>query len=79
MSLEDKSVCVVCDDTDVFVLLVHFYNRMCLDQAPGIMASPVLDRAVTDIHSTAGADPGFEKRRGRSWIRGEFWGIFRPI
>ena len=30
MALEDKSVCVVCDDTHVFVLLVHFYNRMCL-------------------------------------------------
>ena len=27
MSLEDKSVRVVCDDTDVSVLLVHFYNR----------------------------------------------------
>ena len=37
MSLEDQSVCVVCDDTDVFVLLVHFYNRMCLNQAPMIM------------------------------------------
>ena len=24
MSLEDKSVCVVCDDTHVFLLLVHF-------------------------------------------------------
>ena len=26
---------------------------MCLNQAPMIMASPVQDRAVTDIHSTA--------------------------
>ena len=24
MSLQDESVCVVCDDTDVFVLLIHF-------------------------------------------------------
>ena len=53
MSLEDKSVCVVCDDTDVFDLLVHFYKRMCLNQAPMSMASPVRDRAVTDVHSTA--------------------------
>ena len=47
MSLEGKSVCVVCDDTVVFVLL-HFYNRMCLNQAPIIMASPVRDMIVTD-------------------------------
>ena len=53
MSLEDQSVCVICDDTDVFVLLVHFYNRMCLIQAPMIMASPARDRVVTDIDSTA--------------------------
>ena len=53
MSLEDKSVCVVCDDTDVFVLLIHFSNRMCINQAPMIMASPARDRAVTDIRSTA--------------------------
>ena len=53
MSLEDKSVRVVCDDTDFFVLLVHFYNRMCSNQAPMTMASPVRDRAVTDIRATA--------------------------
>ena len=53
MSLEDKSVCVVCDDTHVFLLLVHFYNRMCLNQTPMIMASPVRDRAVTDVPSTS--------------------------
>ena len=58
MSLDDKSVCVVCDDTDVVVLSVHFYNRMCLNQAPMIMASPVRDRAVTDIHSTAALHNG---------------------
>ena len=50
MSLEDKSVCV---DTDVFVLLIHSYNRMCINQAPMMMASPVRERAVTDIRSTA--------------------------
>ena len=53
MSLDDKSVRVVCDDTDVSVLLVHFYNRMCINQAPMILASPVRDRVVTDIRSTA--------------------------
>ena len=31
MSLEDKSVCVVCHYTRIFLLLVHFYNRMCLN------------------------------------------------
>ena len=36
-----------------FVLLIHFYNRMCLNLAPMIMASPVQDRAVTDIRATA--------------------------
>ena len=50
MSLEHKSVCVICDDTDVFVLLVHFYNWMCLNQAPLTMASTVRNRAVTDIY-----------------------------
>ena len=53
MSLEDKSVRVFCDDTHVFLLLIHFYNRMCLNQAPMVMTSPVRDRAVTDVHSTA--------------------------
>ena len=53
MSLEDKSVRVVCDDTDFFVLLEHFHNRRCSNQAPMIMASSVRDRAVTDIRATA--------------------------
>ena len=52
-SLEDKSVCVVCDDTRVFSSVGKLLYRMCLSQAPVIMASPVRDRAVTDIHSTA--------------------------
>ena len=29
LSLLGRSVRVVCDDTDVFVLLVHFYNSKC--------------------------------------------------
>jgi len=38
-SLSGSSVRVVCDDTDVFVLLVHFYNCKCKDTnaAPMIM------------------------------------------
>ena len=47
-SLSGNSVRVVCDDTDVFVLLVHFYNCKCNDSkaAPTIMSSPVKERAV---------------------------------
>ena len=42
LSLLGKSVRVVCDDTDVFVLLVHFYNSKCKgsNAAPMIMSSP---------------------------------------
>ena len=47
LSLLGKSVRVVCDYTDVFVLLVHFYNSKCKESnaAPMIMASPLKDRA----------------------------------
>ena len=42
LSLLGKSVRVVCNDTDVFVLLVHFYNSKCKgsNAAPMIMSSP---------------------------------------
>ena len=38
-----KSVRVVCDDTDVFVLLVHYYSSRCKgsNSATMIMSSPV--------------------------------------
>ena len=54
LSLLGKSVRVVCDDTDVFVLLVHYYNSRCKfgNSAPMIMASPVKERAVIDIRAT---------------------------
>ena len=49
MSLEDKVVCVVCDDTDIFVLLVNFKKSDMLKSTPIIMTSPVRNRAVTDV------------------------------
>ena len=54
LSLLGKSVRVVCDDTDVFVLLVHYYNSRCKcsNSAPMIMSSPVKERAVIDIRAT---------------------------
>lgn len=57
LSLLGKSVRVVCDDTDVFVLLVHFYNSKCKgsNAAPMIMSSPLKERAVVDIRATAEA------------------------
>ena len=43
LSLLDKSVRVVCDGTDIFVLLVPYYNSRCKcsNRAPMIMSSPV--------------------------------------
>ena len=49
-----KYVRVVCDDRDVFVLLVHYYNSRYRDSisAPMITPSPVKERAVIDIRAT---------------------------
>ena len=57
LSLTGKSVRVVCDDTDVFVLLVYFYNSQCRgnNAVPMVMSSPVKERAVIDIRATAEA------------------------
>ena len=54
LSLLGKYVRVVCDDTDVFVLLVHYYNSRCKcsNSAPMIMSSPEKERAVTVIRAT---------------------------
>ena len=54
LSLLGKYVRVVCDDTDVFVLLVHYYNSRCKcsNSAPMIVSSPVKERAVIDIRAT---------------------------
>ena len=52
-SLLNKSVCVVCDDTDVFVLLVYFYDKMCTKQASMIMSLSIRERDVVDIWATA--------------------------
>ena len=53
-SQSGKSIRVVSDDTDVFVLLVHFYNSKCAtsNSAPMIMSSPVQEQAVIDIRAT---------------------------
>ena len=44
----------MCDDTDVFVLLVHYYNSRCTcsNSAPMVMSSSVKERAVIDIRAT---------------------------
>ena len=52
-SILGKVVRVVCDDTDVFVLLVHYYNGLCTNLAPMIMSSPKSERVVIDIRATA--------------------------
>ena len=57
LSLLGKYVRVVCDDTDVFVILVHYYNSRykCRDSAPMVMSSPVNERAVIYIGATVEA------------------------
>jgi len=56
-ALLDKSVRVVCEDTDVFVLLVHFYHIKCIgnNPSPMIMSPLVKERTVIDIGATAAA------------------------
>ena len=51
-ALFSRSVQVVCDRTDVFALLVHFYDSYGKG-SPMIMPSPVELRAVIDIRQTA--------------------------
>jgi hypothetical protein len=51
-SLEGKSITMMSDDTDVFVLLVYYYAQAKL-QVPVIMESPIKDRTVIDICETA--------------------------
>ena len=54
LSLLGKYVRVVCDDTDVFVLLVHYYNNRCKcsNSAPMIISSPAKERAVIYFRAT---------------------------
>ena len=58
--LSGKCGRVVCDDTDVLVLLVHFYHIKCRgkNSAPMIMSSQVKELAVIDIGTTATAHSG---------------------
>ena len=64
-SLSGKCVRVVCDDTEVFVLLVHFYHIKCRgrNSAPMIMSYLVKERAVIDIGTTATAHSGIADDR----------------
>ena len=46
-----KWICVVCDDTDVFILLVYFYHKLGLDTKVYIQATND-ERDVLDIGSS---------------------------
>ena len=56
-SLSDKHVRVECDETDVFVLLVHFYHITCRgrNSAPIIITLLVKERAGIDIGAIMGS------------------------
>ena len=54
-SQPNNGVCVVSDDTDVFVLLLYFYAKYDLTGFV-IMESPVKDRATIDIKSSVSAN-----------------------
>ena len=45
-------ISVICDDTDVFVLLIHFYCKQRLN-CRVTMESPIVGRSVIDITATA--------------------------
>ena len=47
-----NNICVVCDDTDVFILMLHFYCEKNLNCGV-IMESPVPGRKVVDTNATA--------------------------
>ena len=47
----DPSIKVICNDTDVFVLLLHFYDTLGLS-CNIIIESPVHDRTAIDIKAT---------------------------
>ena len=46
------SIKAICDDTDVFVLLMYFYNEKCRSCIV-IMESPIACRSVIDIGASA--------------------------
>ena len=48
----ESRVCVLCDDTDVFALLVYFFSRE-QHQSSMTMESPIHDRSCIDIKETA--------------------------
>ncbi|KAJ8018705.1 hypothetical protein HOLleu_43161 [Holothuria leucospilota] len=50
---EQKTVRVLADDTDVFILLLHHYQQQALTTKM-VMESPIKERAVIDIPATVG-------------------------
>lgn len=50
--INDGTVHVVADDTDIFLLLLYFCNRGAIT-CSGMMISPVAGREVVDIKETA--------------------------
>ena len=50
-----KSVCVVCDDTDAFVILVFFYQKLGV-QANVFMQETSDERSIVDIGPTIRAN-----------------------
>ena len=56
----DLHIKVICDDTDVFILLIHFYveEQMTVNVS---MESPRSGRAIVDIHQTAKKHEGIAK------------------
>ena len=55
-SMNGKRVTVMCEDTDVFVLLLHFYHKWKNNGLFTIIMAPIVkERAVVDTGATAAA------------------------
>ena len=54
LSLIGKPVRVACDDTYVYILVVHYYNSRCTcsNSAQLITSSPLKERALIDMRAT---------------------------
>lgn len=50
---ERSAITVISDDTDVFVLLLHYYHAKSMENHL-TMESPVKERTVIDIEKTVG-------------------------
>ena len=60
-----NNICVVCDDTDVFILMLHFYCGKNLNCGV-IMESPVPGRKVVDTKATANKHKKHHRSSSRS-------------